>query len=224
MPNIRSTKVLLDLLKKKTVVELKDIRTSLGEVSSMTAFRYLKKIPYRRSYNHNGRYYCLHEPSRYDSLGFFYWKGMHFSIDGSLRSTVRRLVYESAAGFTHGELHELLKVRVHNTLLDLLRKKEIEREQLVRVYVYLHADLAVRNSQLERRREQIASQEAAEEITDHIVIQVLLTLILHPGSRAADVVRYLHGHSPPIGMQHVVAVFDRYDIESIGKKRGHSIC
>ena len=37
MPNIRSTKVLLDLLKKKTVVELKDIRTSLGEVSSMTA-------------------------------------------------------------------------------------------------------------------------------------------------------------------------------------------
>jgi len=80
MPNIRSTKVLLDLLKKKTVVELKDIRTSLGEVSSMTAFRYLKKIPYRRSYNHNGRYYCLHEPSRYDSLGFFYWKGMHFSM------------------------------------------------------------------------------------------------------------------------------------------------
>jgi len=145
---------------------------------------------------------------------------MHFSIDGSLRSTVRRLVYESAAGFTHRELHELLKVRVHNTLLDLLRKKEIEREQLVRVYVYLHADLAVRNSQLERRREQIASQEAAEGVTDHIVIQVLLTLIRHPGSRAADVVRYLHGHSPPTGQgRENLVVLVHWLIEGDGRKK-----
>jgi hypothetical protein len=60
------------------------------------------------------------------------------------------------------------------------------------------------------------------EIADEIVIQVLLTLLHHPGAKAAEVVRYLRGHSPPISMGQVDAVFARYDLESIGKKGGSS--
>jgi hypothetical protein len=45
-----------------------------------------------------------------------------------------------------------------------------------------------------------------------------LTLLHHPGAKAAQVVRYLRGHSPPVAMAQVGAVFARYDLESIGKK------
>jgi hypothetical protein len=44
---------------------------------------------------------------------------VHFSVDGSLAQTVRRLVYEMEAGATHRELQERLRVRVHTTLMTL---------------------------------------------------------------------------------------------------------
>ncbi len=43
------------------------------------------------------------------------------------------------------------------------------------------------------------------DIADEIVIWVLLTLLHHPEAKAAQVVRYLRGHSPPIPMEQVDA-------------------
>jgi hypothetical protein len=61
---------------------------------------------------------------------------------------------------------------------------------------------------------------AVAEISDAVIIQVLLTLLRHPGSDAADVVRHLHGHSPPIPMNQVRAVFDRYHLDNLAEKGG----
>ena len=225
MTQPRSAQTLLDLFASETVVDLPRIQVALGGASSMTAFRYLRQVPYRRSYNHNGRYYCLHEPSRYDRLGLWSLGDIHFSVDGSLGKTVRRLVYEMEVGATHRELQEQLRVRVHNTLLTLLRRGEIERERLAQLYVYLHRDAAIRKRQIQRRESLLNPENTARVTTgvpDEIVIQVLLTLLHHPGAKAAEVVRYLRGHSPPVSMEQVGAVFARYDLESIGKKGGSS--
>jgi len=178
MTQPRSAQTLLDLFASETVVDLPRIQVALGGASSMTAFRYLRQVPYRRSYNHNGRYYCLHEPSRYDRLGLWSLGDIHFSVDGSLGKTVRRLVYEMEAGATHRELQEQLRVRVHNTLLTLLRRGEIERERLAQLYVYLHRDAAIRKRQIQRRESLLNPENTARVTTgvpDEIVIQVLLT-------------------------------------------------
>jgi hypothetical protein len=225
MTQPRSAETLLSLFALETVVDLPRIQVALGAASSMTAFRYLRQVPYRRSYNHNGRYYCLHEPSRYDRLGLWSVGDVFFSVDGSLTKTVRRLVYEMAAGATQRELQERVRVRVHNTLLTLLRRGEIERERLAQLYVYLHRDAAIREVQIQRRGALLNAGETtriAAGIPDEIVIQVLLTLLHHPGAKTAEVVRYLWGHSPPVSMEQVGAVFARYDLESIGKKGGSS--
>lgn len=225
MAHARSAETLLELFALETVVDLPRIQGALGDVSSMTAFRYLRQIPYRRSYNHNGRDYGLHEPARYDRLGLWSVGDVHFSVDGSLAETVRRLVYEMEAGATHRELQERLRVRVHNTLLMLLRRGEIERERLAHLYVYLHRDAAIRKLQIQRRETLLNARETARlgtDIADEIIIQVLLRLLHHPGAKAAEVVRYLRGHSPPISLAQVDAIFARYDLESIGKKGGSS--
>ncbi len=219
----RSPEQLRELLVSETVVDLPRIESALGGVSTVTAFRYLRQVPYRRSYNHNGRYYCFHEPSRYDRFGLWSWNNIHFSVDGSLRKTVRRLVYEMAAGATHRELQERLRVRVHNTLLMLLRQGEISRERIAQFYIYLHRDLDIRRDQIGRRQALLATQETAAvevEVGDRILIQVLLVLLRHPGAKVADVVRYLRGHSPPITMAEVRLVCDRYELDEIGKKGG----
>jgi hypothetical protein len=191
----------------------------------MTAFRYLGQVSYRRSYDHNGGLYCLHEPSRYDRLGLWSFGDVHFSKDGSLKATVRRLVHEAPSGATHRELADWLRVRVHNTLLSLVRGQEVSREQVEAVYVYLHPERAIGQEQLARRRDEIEARKAGGvsdsegSVEDAVVIQVLLTLIRFPGSGPPQVVRRLRGHIPPITLQQVHAVFTRYDL---GEKGGLS--
>jgi len=218
----RSPQMIVKLLQSKAVVRLDDVQAALQGASRATAFRYLAQVPYRRSYNRNGRYYTLYDPACYDRFGLWSRGDVHFSVDGSLRATVRRLVHEAEGGATHRELQDRLRVRIRTTLLDLLRKGEVDRERLTEVYVYLHIDPVVQKEQIRRRQERITAEQAAaadREIGDDTVIQVLLMLIRHPSARPGNVVRHLRGHAPPITLPQVQAVFTRYDL---GEKWGPS--
>lgn len=218
---------LVQLFTAHPVVELPTIREALGGVSSMTAFRHLKRLGYRCSYNHKGRYYARHELARYDRFGLWSVGEIHFSVDGSLRKTVRRLAEQASAGATHQELQARLCVRVHNTLLDLFRNEEVARERLQQLYVYLHADPSLRAVQLQHRHERVSRAQSAaleRQITDQIIIEVLLVLLRYPGADRAEVVRHLRGHSPPIAIEQVGVVFARYDLENLGKKGGATNC
>ena len=205
---------LLDLLRARSVVDLPAIREALGDVTEMTAFRHLRTVRYRRSYNHNGRYYALFEPSRYDSSGLWSWRGIHFSVDGSLVATVRRLVRTAEGGATQSELRERLRVRVHNALLGLVRAEELARERLGTVYLYVDVHPDRRAAQLAHRRAELALPDGA--VSDSGVIEVLLVLIRHPGAGASEVARRLRSRSPPIGAAQVEAVFTRYGLREKG--------
>ena len=103
------------------------------------------------------------------------------------------------------------------------------RERLVEVYEDLHIDPQIREAQIEHRGALLEAQRAATAqdkvaVGDPVVIEVLLTLLRHPGAKVADVVRYLRGHCPPIILAQVALVFDRYQLDQIGKKGGASIC
>ncbi|MDQ1346768.1 MAG: hypothetical protein QG573_137 [Acidobacteriota bacterium] len=211
--------ILLDLFASHTVVDLPAIRTALGGVCSMTAWRRLQRLDYRRSYDHNGRYYVLYDPSRYDADGLYRFNGIHFSLEESLKQTVRRMVHEAQAGATARELTLRLEVRVHNTLADLRRTGEVARETLDGLALHLHPDPARQKAQLAARREQTAAAHAATGVSDAVVIAVLATLVRHPDLSPADVARRLRGHAPPVPPEQVQAVFARFDLAA---KKGRS--
>ena len=220
----RSPEKLLRLFESKPVVEFKDIQRALNNASRATCFRYLQQVPYHRSYNANGRYYTRKDPTRYDRFGLFFYGAILFSRDKTLGETIRRLVWESEAGWTQRELQDVLRVRVQVVLLQTFHQGKVDREKVHGFYVYLHPDPAVRAAQLDRPQERasfdVPATEGGSEIGEAVIIQVLLTLLHHPGSKAADVVRYLRGHSPPITMTEVRVVFARYELDEIGKKGG----
>jgi hypothetical protein len=177
-------------------------------------------LEYRRSYNHNGRFYTLFKVSRFDRWGLWSWRDVYFSVDGSLRNTVRRLIHEAEAGMTHRELQDRLGVRVQNTLASLLKTGDVARQREREVFVYVHPDSGVRGQQLEGRRTAAKTAGQPEpEVTDEIVIEVLLQLIRHPGLQPSDAARRLRGRSPPITLAQVEAVYARYDL---GQKGGLS--
>ena len=224
----RTPGMLLQLLQTKEVVTFEELQNTLGQASRATTFRYLRQVQYLRSYNHNGRYYTRRDPTLFDRFGLYSRGNIHFSRDGTLGDTLKRLVGGSEAGWTQRELQELLRVRVQVLLLRAVRQEAIRREDISGLYLYVHIDPAIGEIQLQRRRERIAARQSGEtamvRVDDSVIIQVLLTLIRHPGSRPGDVVRTLRGHSPPIGREQVVEIFTRYELDDIGKKGGSTNC
>ncbi len=217
MPS-RSKQSLLQFLMSRPVVELVDLQAALDGASRATLFRYLRQVPYRSSYTHRGRYYTMHDPSKYDRLGLFSVGEIHFSVDGTVKATVVRMILESDRGCSQHDLRERLRTRVRGFLLDAWRAGLVKRERLSGVYVYFHPDPEVRKAQLRRRQECIAVAEAA--VDDEVVIRILLVLLRHLGAGPGDVVRYLMGKAPPVTRLQVNAVFTHY---GLGEKGGPRI-
>jgi hypothetical protein len=222
MTGRRSEEDLLHVLRSEVIADLPTLQSKLGDASPRTVFRYLSRVPYRRSFNHNGRFYTLHDPARYDEYGLFSHGDIHFSVDGTLSKTVRRLVWEAEAGATQREIQDRLCTRVHEALRGLLQQREVGRTAMDRVYLYHHIDDAIAQEQRQCRQQRLdqARQEPRFAVSDVDVIRVLLVLLRYPGSRPQDVVRRLRGHEPPIRLPQIQAVFDRYDL---GEKGGPAI-
>ena len=179
--------ILSEFLNADSAVDLSQLQAVLGGASHATVFRYLARLPYRRSYNHNGCYYTRHDPSRYDRFGLRVIADVRFSRDGSLQATVRRLVGESEPGCTQRELEQLLRVRVQSVLLAAVEQGGLVRQRVDGIYVYFHPKRVAHRAQLQRRREQCAAGVATAvpvepAVDDQVVIEVLLVLIRHPGS------------------------------------------
>ena len=221
----RSPDLLLPLLSSNSPVTLDQLQSALGQVSLRTTSRYLRQIRYVRSYNHNGRFYTLRDRARFDRFGLFSLGDAHFSRDGSLTKTVRRLISESVDGFTARELSGLLHVSVRPFLLAAVRRQRARRQRLGGVYVYF-ANGPSGDRQLRARRQRLADREAARlanTLEPQLIIDVLLVLVRHPGALPGEVARRLQHHSPPIRRPQVQAVFDRFELLEDGQKRGSGV-
>ena len=154
-----STDVLRSLLKKQKIATLDELKQAIGTLSTMTVFRRLKELGYRTSYSHRGKFYTLTETPQFDSQGLWSYQSVGFSRYGNLLQTTREFVEHAAAGFTAAELQSLLRVEVKQSLLQLVRQKQLRRERIGRRFVYLARQKKQRINQKRQRREH---QEAWE--------------------------------------------------------------
>ena len=205
---------------------LSQLQTVLGNASRATTFRFLRKVPHLRSYNHNGRFYTHADPARFDRYGLLSLGTARFSRDRSLTATVTRLVREADAGWTHKELRSLLHVPSHACLRSAVRRGQIQRVRSDGVFLYLSDDAAAAQRQRHARRQQArqSRRPATGSLDPAMVVEVLLALLRHPGSSAAQLARHLRGHSPPIRLSHISAVFQHFDLEETVKERGPGDC
>ena len=208
--------MLLPVLASGSPVTIEQLQVALGSVSARTAFRYLSQIPHLRSYNHNGRFYTALDPARFDRFGLFSIGDARFSRDRSLTATVRRLVRESEEGFTDKQLRGLLHVRVHAFLREAVRQGRARRELLGGVFVYFDADPEAGAAQRRARLARLDAQRAAD-LQESVIIEILLVLVRCPGLTAQQAARRLRGHSPPIPLAQVQAVFDRFELAAAGQ-------
>jgi hypothetical protein len=166
---------LRDMYRHRGAVPLPELLDVLQTHSRMSVFRRLREVGYMSSYTHAGRYYTLADLPKFDENGLWFVREVGFSRAGTLKQTVLVLVEQSSAGRTHAELQALLHVRVHNTLLQLVRQQRIGRQLFEGVHVYVSADEARAAEQLAGRRTlACASAEAERPLTAEETVEVLL--------------------------------------------------
>lgn len=170
-----SIKALHKLVRRVHVVTLETLFSTLGTGSRMTVFRRLRQVGYLSSFTHGGRYYTAHDIPKFDQHGLWFHRDIGFSLASTLKQTVAVQVEQAPDGRTHDELRHLLRVRVHNTLLDLLRQGRIGRERLQRVYLYVSAEPGRAAEQVAARKELAVSlAEMLRVATDEEVVEVLV--------------------------------------------------
>jgi hypothetical protein len=204
--------------RRHQIADLAALKHALGTPSRTTVFRALSSVGYLTSYSHAGRYYTLRRIPRFDEAGLWTHGEALFSKDGTLRATIIRIVGEAPAGKTHEELQAQLRLRVHDTLLDLVRDRRIGRADLDRFYLYVSADKTAGKEQVAQRRRMLAAQPAPATLPEpNLLIEVLLAVIHQPDEGPTGIAAALDRQGRKVSREQIEAVFSRY---RLGKKKG----
>ena len=219
-----SRRALRRLFRQSLVADLDALFQALDTGSRMTVFRRLKEVEYLSSFSHTGRYYTLADIPRFDEHGVWHYRGIGFSRAGTLKRTTAELVRTSEAGRTHPELEQIVRVRVHNTLLDLVEEEEIGRERLGGLYIYVSAEKTRAVDQLARRREILSAQvKALGPLPSSTVIEVLVEAIQAEEIPLAPrlVAKRLAGRGIAISVEQVEQIFIQQGLD-VQKKTSRS--
>lgn len=143
------------LFQRRLVMDIHTLQKLCKGRSRRSLFRDMAFLGYISSYSHAGKFYTLRTIPDFDQYGLWHYDEVSFSKYGTLKSTIRVIVSESSEGFTHKELKKLLRIRVQNTLNDLLKKNAITREPVENLYLYLCHDRKIASIQIAQRRKQL---------------------------------------------------------------------
>lgn len=174
-----SQQALATLFRGQMVVDLRTLFSALKTSSRMSVFRRLKSVGYLSSYTHRGAYYTLPDIPLFDGHGLWFHQGVGFSRAGTLKATLVAMVDAAEAGHTHRELEMLLRIRVRNTLVQLVRECRIGRHRIKTLYLYVSAISEQSAAQLARRQEGSAGVAAAPmaKLAETTLIEILLEVV-----------------------------------------------
>jgi len=156
-------KALKQFFDQHKIATLDQLREALGNPARCTVFRKLNDLQYLSSYSHRGKYYTLMSIARFTEQGLWSFRSVWFSRFGNLLQTCQALVQHSDAGYSSGELKDIVQVKTKHALTHLVRDGCLARETFDSVYVYLSAQKDVSSQQIKARKA-LLQQSAASLI------------------------------------------------------------
>jgi hypothetical protein len=223
MPTERNYLLALEqLFQGKHVVLLDDLRNALQTHSRTTIFRVLSSVGYLTSYSHAGRFYTLKDIPKFNDLGLWFWRDVGFSAHGTLRATAVSLVEQAPAGQTHEELQGHLRLRLYDTLRDLVEAKALTRQLWEDVYVYLNAHREAAAAQWSKRQTLVRYPVEPKPILPldpARVIDILMDVIHHPKDDIKATARRLNASGLAVSSEQIEAVFANYGVKKTVRRR-----
>ena len=220
LDKVASARALKRFFLRFPVADLNTLSRTLDTESRMSVFRRLKNFGYFSSYTHAGSFYTLGHIPQFDDYGLWMHQGIGFSKEGTLKATLLKLVETAPSGFTHTELKHLLRVKVHNTLLGLVREKRIGREHIEKAYLYISADTGEALEQISRRRMLLAESDKGTNILPITTVIDVLIETIHAGKlRVAPrlISQRLAARGCSVTTRQVEQIFGQYGIVALKK-------
>ena len=213
------------LFQQRRVVDLPLLFKTLRTDAPRSVFRRLSLVDYVSSYNQNGRYYTLSDIPEFDAHGLWQHQGIFFSKHGTLKATITNLVELSDSGHTHGELEVVVRVRVHNMLLELVKGGRIGREVLDGLFLYVSAAPERATAQVARRRQKLAAVAQAVLVSGPSLEIAVLVEVIHGARLIPDpeqIVGRLAGKGVQVALDQVEAIFHRHGLKKTPRSRTRS--
>lgn len=220
LDKVASARALKRFFRRFPVADLNTLSRTLDTESRMSVFRRLKNFGYFSSYTHAGSFYTFGHIPQFDDYGLWMHQGIGFSKEGTLKSTLLKLVETAPSGFTHTELKHLLRVKVHNTLLGLVGEERIGREHIEKAYLYVSADTGKALEQISRRRMLLAESDKGTNILPITTVIDVLIETIHAGKlRVAPrlISRRLAARGCSVTARQVEQIFGQYGIVALKK-------
>jgi len=134
------------LFKRRTCWMLAELAEALN-YSAISVRRFLKRLGYFRSYNHNGKWYTLRSTPVFDRDGLWHWEGIGFSRRGALTETIRHLIEKSPSGLYAEELEEKLQHPCDAVLTGLHKAGIVDRVKAGRAFRYMSTETRINQRQ-----------------------------------------------------------------------------
>lgn len=157
--NALGSEALLTALKTKKIMPMAELKNTLGSQCRMTVFRKMGELDYITSYSHSGRYYSLKRIARYNRHGIWSCQSAMFSKVRTLKKTIAFQIDNSKKGFFASELRKILKVKVEDVLLELVKNKTISRKKMSGIFIYYSAVSNLKEKQELTRKAKIQSPD-----------------------------------------------------------------
>lgn len=216
IPKTSFQQKIISLLNKNSVLETDSLREHFSGRSRRSVFRDLAGIEHLSSMTHAGRFITLPHIPQFDAKGLWFFRDIGFSVDGSIKGAIHKVVSESDAGFTHKELKKIFHARIHNALIELIRMKKLSRVLIddTGLNLYLSANQLNARKQLEKRETFSRDLASEKELPPWVVIQVLVEVIRCGEIHVEGVVVFnrLHKAGGELTLEQVNDVFIRYGI------------
>jgi len=173
--------------------------------------RFLAQAGYYSSFTHNGGWYTLRSIPRFGRNGLWFYRDIGFSRAGMLTKTLIALIIASPAGMTAEMLGETLRCRCHGVLVNLWRKRKIERQKIGRCQVYFAADPHKAASQ----RQLLAAQDPPElRFSAEIAVLILAEFIRNPGSSVEQLARKIsRSKNVTVNAKQIEQLFDQHGLK-----------
>lgn len=216
LDSLSSAKALKSLFRRTIVADMEELFRTLKTRSRMSVFRRLREEGYRSSCTHAGRYYTLLDVPKFDERGLWFYQDIGFSRFGTLKATLIALADTEPGGFTHEEIEGVLHLRVHNTLLDLVREGSVVRSSVEGTYLYISAKLERGDEQKQRRAEVRQGRAGPEPLATTTVIEVLVEALKAGRVRVSTalVAGRLRSRGLDVTVEQVAEVFRQYGVEA----------
>ncbi len=173
--------------------------------------RFLAKIGYYSSFTHNGKWYTLCSIPGFNRDGLWFHHKIGFSRAGSLTKTLIALTAKSPAGVTAEQLGGKLHCRCHTVLVQLHRRRQLQRRKVGRSFIYLATDPHI----AARQRHAISVQGAQiQQLPAEIAILVLVEFIYNPKAGFSELAKRLkRSRKIVIEVAQIEQLFKKYSIK-----------